>query len=187
MESEPHLEAGPPALIESAVRLLVPPVAREHVLGDLAERYSSPRQYLLDAARTVPFVVVSQIRRTSYFAFWPMVALMLTSGFGGGAAGILAAGRDPGARHDDRLHVPRRLPSSVISSIRGDRGSSTSSVAAASALASQAIVAVVRPEWLIAPAGVAGGGIVLAMLYLLRVQNPTGRVPRPVPVAHGRR
>ena len=32
---------------------------REHVLGDLSERYSSPGQYVLDAIRTAPLIIVS--------------------------------------------------------------------------------------------------------------------------------
>jgi len=185
MESEPQVEARPPVLMESVVRLLVPPAAREHVLGDLAERYSSSRQYLLEAARTVPFVLVSQIRRTTYFALWPMVALMLTSGFGGGAAGswprglIAALAAMVGFMFRDAYKVrdldhPWRQ--GVLDVI----------VAAAGALTSQAAVAVMRPEWLIAPGGVVGGVAVLGVLYALRVQNPTGRGPRQVRVQSGR-
>ena len=40
-------------------------VCREHVLGDLHERYSGPWQYLFDAAGTVPRVVLSQARRNA--------------------------------------------------------------------------------------------------------------------------
>jgi len=55
----------PPAVIESIVRLLVPPVSREHVMGDLSERYRSPRQYLMDAFLSLPLIVASQVRRVS--------------------------------------------------------------------------------------------------------------------------
>ena len=79
METEPCVEARPPALIESAVGLIVPPAAREHVLGDLFERYASPGLYVLEAARTLPFVLASQSRRTSHFVAWPMIALMLAT------------------------------------------------------------------------------------------------------------
>jgi hypothetical protein len=58
------MEAGPPKMIEAVVRVLVPPASREHVLGDLRERYVSPGRYVIDALRTVPFVVASRIRRT---------------------------------------------------------------------------------------------------------------------------
>ncbi len=62
---ERKVEACPPKVIESVVQLLMPPASREHVLGDLSERYVSPKQYLVDALRTLPFVVVSRVRRTS--------------------------------------------------------------------------------------------------------------------------
>jgi hypothetical protein len=65
MDRRPPLEARPPALIDAAVRLLVPVPCREHVIGDLWERYRSPRSFVLDALRTIPFVVISQVRRTS--------------------------------------------------------------------------------------------------------------------------
>ena len=58
------VEARPPKVIERVVQLLMPPASREHVLGDLSERYVSPRQYLVDALRTLPFVLVSRVRRT---------------------------------------------------------------------------------------------------------------------------
>jgi hypothetical protein len=35
--------------MEALVGLLTPPACRDHVLGDLHERYSSPAQYLVDA------------------------------------------------------------------------------------------------------------------------------------------
>ena len=58
------VEARPPKVIERVVQLLMPPASREHVLGDLSERYLSPRQYLVDALRILPFVLVSRVRRT---------------------------------------------------------------------------------------------------------------------------
>jgi hypothetical protein len=33
------VEACPPKVIERVVQLLMPPASREHVLGDLSERY----------------------------------------------------------------------------------------------------------------------------------------------------
>jgi hypothetical protein len=62
----------PPKAAESLVSLLIPPACREHVLGDLYERCTSPRQYVRDAAATVPLVILSQIRRTTD----PVVFLM---------------------------------------------------------------------------------------------------------------
>ena len=85
MERRSGMTPRPPAALESVVGLFVPPLTSEHVLGDLSERYTSPRQYLLDALRTVPAVVISQIRRTSFFLLWPMIGLGLTLAFGRGA------------------------------------------------------------------------------------------------------
>ncbi len=59
------MQPVPPKAMERVVGWLIPPACREEVLGDLHERYTSPRQYFLDVARTVPLVVVSQIRRTA--------------------------------------------------------------------------------------------------------------------------
>jgi hypothetical protein len=59
------METHPPKLIEAIVERLVPPACREHVLGDLSERYESPGQYMMDAVRTIPLVIASQVRRTS--------------------------------------------------------------------------------------------------------------------------
>ena len=72
------VETGPSALIEGVVRLLTPPACREHVLGDLWERYRSPGQYLKDAMWTLPFVIVSRIRRT---ASAPLLAFQAFSVF----------------------------------------------------------------------------------------------------------
>ena len=57
MDRRPTLETRPPVLIDAVVRALIPPACREHVVGDLWERYRSPWQFVLDAARTIPFVL----------------------------------------------------------------------------------------------------------------------------------
>jgi len=59
------MNAGPSKAIEAIVAVFVPPACREEVLGDLHERYSSPRQYVFDALSTVPLVILSRIRRTA--------------------------------------------------------------------------------------------------------------------------
>src|SRR6185295_4003246 len=61
-----QMETRPTALAEAVVRALVPPASREHVLGDLQERCTSTRQYLLDALAALPFIVGSRIRRTTH-------------------------------------------------------------------------------------------------------------------------
>ena len=177
MEGPPGMTSQAPPAIESVVGLFVPPLTREHVLGDLAERYSSPGQYMLDALRTVPAVVVSQIRRTSFFPLWPMIGFGLTIAFGRGAPDwwpravipavitLLAFMFRDAYRVPDLKH-PRR------------KGFVDVAIVAATVIASQAGVALWHSEWLITSEGLRGGAVALAVLYLLRLQNPSGRVPR---------
>lgn len=56
---------GPSRIAEFLVALIVPPARREEILGDLHERYTSPLHYFFDTLRITPFVIFSQIRRTS--------------------------------------------------------------------------------------------------------------------------
>jgi hypothetical protein len=51
-------------------------------------------------------------------------------------------------------------------------------IVAAAVVASQFVLGLWRPEWQTMPNGVRGGAVALAILYLLRLQNPSGRVPR---------
>jgi len=176
MEPKPRVEARPPALIEAAVRLLVPPAAREHVLGDLSERYVSPPQYLADAVRTIPFVLKSQIRRTSYFSMWPLVGGMLMVGFTIGTPSwgphslIPSVATLVGFMFRDAYRVQdlqRPWRQGLVDLL----------IVAATVLATESIVALTRPEWLIGRPGMAGGAIVLIVLYLLRGRNPNRRPP----------
>jgi hypothetical protein len=50
---------GPSALAERLVQCLIPPPARETVVGDLREIYRGPAQYAAEACRTVPMVIAS--------------------------------------------------------------------------------------------------------------------------------
>ncbi|MES2293995.1 MAG: hypothetical protein V4527_11905 [Pseudomonadota bacterium] len=50
---------GPPAMTERVVQFLIPPQSRETVVGDLREIYRTPSQYMIEAARTVPLVILS--------------------------------------------------------------------------------------------------------------------------------
>ena len=177
MERRSGMTSSPPAVIESVVGLFVPPLAREHVLGDLAERYISLGQYMLDALRTVPAIVISQIRRTSYFSLWPVIGLGLTIAFGRGTEAwwpravipsvitLLAFMFRDAYRVPDLQH-PRR------------KGLVDIAIVAGMVFASEAVVGLWQPEWLITSEGLRGGVLALAVLYLLRLQNPTGRVPR---------
>lgn len=57
------MKAQPPRVIETLLAFLIPPVCREHVLGDLHERFTSLREYVGDGASTLPYVILSRIRR----------------------------------------------------------------------------------------------------------------------------
>jgi hypothetical protein len=163
--------ASPPAAIERIVRMLVPPPAREHLLGDLAECYRSPGQYLRDALRTLPFVIGSQIRRTTNFAMLPSVAVRLMVGFGvgenvGGAA-VATAATLLGYMVRDAyrvLDLGRVWRQGLVDTL----------VVAAFVSASQALLAIVRPDWMLSPGRTAAAALMLGLFYLLRAQNPSG-------------
>ena len=55
----------PPVYLEYVFGWLLPPACREHVLGDLHERYESPRRYVIEGLSVLPPVIVSRIRRTT--------------------------------------------------------------------------------------------------------------------------
>lgn len=55
----------PPEWLERLLSLLTPPACREYVLGDLHERFRSFWQYVLDALRAIPMVVLGRARRTA--------------------------------------------------------------------------------------------------------------------------
>jgi hypothetical protein len=52
-------------VIEKLVGIFIPPACREEVLGDMRERNDGVQLFIYDALRTVPFVIVSRIRRTT--------------------------------------------------------------------------------------------------------------------------
>lgn len=64
-KGDPFVKSAPPKTIEAVIGFLTPPACREHVLGDLHERYTSLGPYLADSISTVPLVVVSQVRRNT--------------------------------------------------------------------------------------------------------------------------
>lgn len=59
------MSPGPPKPIERLVAILIPPACREHVAGDLRERYTATGPYIAESIVTIPFVVYSRIRRTT--------------------------------------------------------------------------------------------------------------------------
>jgi hypothetical protein len=71
----------PPKRIEAVIGLLIPPACREEVLGDLYERYVGLPQYIFDAMRAVPLVILSRVRRTTDPAICLTEALALYFSF----------------------------------------------------------------------------------------------------------
>lgn len=65
MEAHHPVLRCPPERLEWLVQATIPPLAREAVAGDLRELYQSPSQYISMAARTIPFVLISHVRRTA--------------------------------------------------------------------------------------------------------------------------
>jgi len=176
------METHPPELIEAIVEKLIPPACREHVLGDLCERFESRSQYVLDALRTVPFVIASQVRRTFDIAVFLSEASALYIGF---AAASLAGG--PGFLYDHSAFLPIALVMAVVLIVftlrdayadRNDRSEQRAAfdvwLALALAYASQGSMRLLHPQWLL-PAWLMSLGVVinLPVLFLLRrfVQN----------------
>jgi hypothetical protein len=171
------METRPPRLIEDIVGLLIPPVCREHVLGDLYERYTSRNQYILDAAATLPFVIASQIRRSFNVQLFFSEACVIYLAFGGAS---LAAGPaylyDTGALlplaivigilllalvfcdayADPQDRSPRRLWLEVVLSL-------------SCAYAGEGAIRLIDPEWAL-PMWImlAGSAVSLPMLMMMR-------------------
>src|SRR5262245_6611907 len=95
------METRPPKLIETIAGTLIPHDCREHVLGDLHERFVSIAWYLWDVVSTLPFLFVSQVRRTFRLELFFAEACGLYLAFAGAS---LVAG--PSYLHDHRSLVP---------------------------------------------------------------------------------
>ena len=168
MEPGHTMEARPPALIDAVVRRLVPPDCREHVVGDLWERYTSPRQYVLDAVRTIPAVVASQIRRTARLSLLAIQAL------------VLAVCYSPGTRAA-WWHVAAPTLAGVVALVLRDayrdrqigalrRAAIDATAAVASTLLVQASIGAWQPGVLRFRRVLIGTAFSLLMLTLLRLQ-----------------
>jgi hypothetical protein len=173
------METRPPEMMERIVRRLVPVVSREHVIGDLSERYVSPGQYLLDAVRTVPFVIVSRIRRTQHPVLVAFLAFLLWFAVFYGnmqkswlvatvptLAGVVAlvlrdVYRTPGPMR------PREAAMDIA-------------VYAALIAFSQGLIALFAPHLLLSKAALfVGFPLSCVLLYFLRLQRPGGEALSP--------
>ncbi len=168
------VNSGSP-LIERWVRRLTPPACREEVLGDLAERCASPREYLHDAVRTLPFVIASRLRRTTNPVYVLMVGLFLwwASFYGSFQAHWLVATIPTvlilavlALRDAWRLPTLERQARTVALDV---------TLVATTVLLSQGILWWRAPALLLnRPALLVGFPLGLGILYFLRLQSPTG-------------
>jgi len=172
---------GPPKVMERVVGFFIPPACREEVLGDLCERYRSPAQYLLEALRTVPLVVVSRIRRTSEPRLLLAEAATLYISFLA-AAWWLAGTPFFADTAWMRLAIPSAaaLAALVLRDAWSDPGRRTpavdSALAVTLAFLSQAALSVLDPSWLLPRWVLLGGaGMSLLLLSALRTGFHPGR------------
>jgi hypothetical protein len=170
------MEARPPLLIEAIVRRLTPAPCREHVLGDLCEQYTSPLAYVSQAVRTLPYVVVSQIRRTSDAVIVNMEAVMLWAAFRG-AARFLQKPLPSDANTWVRLLIPTIvavvalvITDAYVDPQRRRHPVAESAVAVLAACLAEAALAFIRPD-LTAPVRVVLTGGVLAVLLLSIIRS----------------
>ena len=176
MDRRPTVETRPPVLIETIVRLSIPVPCREHVIGDLWERYRSPLSFLLDAIRAVPFIVASQIRRTATMGALVMQAFVLVVGFAVGAGGLVTPIAAVGAA---LLGLTLRDAYKSSISVSAWQVFRDLAVAAGFVVASQIGLALLRPSLLLPLSAVISGAVAFGMIFCLRLQNPgLGSQPR---------
>ncbi|HMN45652.1 MAG TPA: hypothetical protein PKE27_13790 [Povalibacter sp.] len=164
------MEARPPEVIERVVRLLTPPVCREHVLGDLSERYVSPARYVMDVLGTLPFVIGSRLRRTLNPALAAFLAFYFWFGVFWG----------PNQAHWGVAVVPALVALAALTARDIYRSPAPNcwlaaagdvAVAAVAVLLSQAALALAAPAWRVSmEAMTIGFPLGFAILYFLRVQ-----------------
>jgi hypothetical protein len=65
----------------SVTKWLLPPACREHVLGDLQERYRSPLGYLADAVGAVPAAMIGEILKATPLPFIVLEAILVYASF----------------------------------------------------------------------------------------------------------
>jgi hypothetical protein len=170
------VETRPPALIETIVRLSIPAPCREHVVGDLWERYRSPGSFMLDAARTVPFVIASQIRRTTRGSALVIQAFLLAVGFAVGAGGLVTPIAPVAAA---LLGLVLRDAYKSCVSVSAGQVLRDLAVGAGFVVASQIGLALLRPSLLLPLPAAVSGAVAFGMVFLLRLQNPgLGTQPR---------
>ena len=170
------MHSRPPAVIENIVRLLVPPASREHVMGDLSERYRSPRQYLTDAFQSLPLIIASQVRRTSNPGRLGVVAATLFGLLNANAhnSWLVAALPTLLATAALILRDVYRAPSPTPFTATKSRPAAIDvGVAAGCMLLWQAFAALFAPQWLLPARALSVGlPIFCVLLFFVRLQAP---------------
>ena len=69
-------------MLERLARLIMPPMVRESIVGDLVERYRSPLQFAAETVRVWPFVIVGQFRRSTESPMLMLQAFILLACLG---------------------------------------------------------------------------------------------------------
>ncbi len=151
------MEAGPHPLIERSIARLVPPLAREAVMGDLAERFRSPPQYLAEAFSTLPLVIFGQIRRTTTLAVVGLEAVILF-GCMGGFGNLTEIDRE--VPMWARAALPATL--ALLSLVLRDAYRAVEGWSAGRAFADVMAVSAVIGLWQLGAAALAAGGIISA-------------------------
>jgi len=157
----PKVETRPPAVIDWFVRVLIPPAVREAVVGDLWERYRSPLQYASEAMKVLPYVVASQIRRSTNLPLLATQAVLLFGCLGGFVAkeGPRASAIDAPTWQGAALAATAALIGLVLRDAyrKTERWSARRGVfdivtVVSCVLLSQALIAVAAsPDWLLSP------------------------------------
>ncbi len=177
MGSDVSQRGGPPALLEGVIRVLLPPAAREPVLGDLWERYRSPGQFLSEGVRTMSYVVAAQARRSTSAPIVGLQIFILFACLGGFFPTMRPDVMPNGARAG--IAVAAALLGLILRNVYREPGSPVrqglldAATAAAMVLASQGLLAVlmnagaIGPGWMISTGTYVLGALALPILCIL--------------------
>jgi hypothetical protein len=176
--------------MDCLVRRLLPPTSREAVAGDLWERYSSPLQYLTEAATTLPFVIASEMRRRTN---WPVLALegfVIFACFGGFVPPALHAPVPNWAiaalpclcafaalvLRDTYCEA---MPSSTRRAFGDALAAALGAVLCEALLALLMVAQLLTASWLLAPVNAVVAVIALPILCVLRLETGRNEAMRP--------
>lgn len=177
MGSDVRQQGGPPALLEGVIRVLLPPAARESVLGDLWERYRSPRQFLSEGVGTLSYVVAAQARRGTSAPIIGLQVFILFACLGG----FVPTLRPEAVPNSMRAGIPvaAALLGLILRNVYREPGAPVrqglldAATAAAMVLASQGLLAlllnagVIGPGWMLSTGTYVLGALALPILCIL--------------------